>query len=348
MLRSILPIALIGVIALCSFASAADAPAGFSFDDHPGQYLDVLLDGKIVARYMDAFDNSTPDRHTETNKPYLHVFDADGKAPITNGYDPKAEYPHHRGIFIGFRKIEYNGKQYDRWHMHDAVGPVDPTTKKHAATIGEIVHRKFVNEKADADSATFTSQTDWNDEAGKPFITEERTITLHRAPSPARLVVDMSSTLTPIGDVVLDGDPEHAGVQYRPSNDVDRAKTFYVFPAEKPDAHKDLDYPWVGETYTLKNGKTYSVVEMSHPDDPKGVKWSAYRNYGRFGAFVPHPIKASETFTLKYRFLIADGDMPPVEVIEKSFDQFTGATTAVPKVTVVPAEQPKPKPAATK
>ena len=337
------PSHLCAALALAFCASAADAPAGFSLEDTPGEHLDVLLDGKIVARYMDAFDNSTPDKHTETYKTYLTVFDADGKEPITNGYDPKAEYPHHRGIFIGFRKITFNGKEYDRWHMHDNVGPVDPNNpKKRGATIGEIVHRKFENQKADADSATFTSQTNWNDETGKPFITEVRTITLHRAPAPARLIVDFTSKLTPVGDVIMGGDPEHAGVQYRPADSLDRAKTLYVFPAEHPNAHKDLDYPWVGETYTMNDGKVHSVVQMSHPDDPKGVKWSAYRDYGRFGAFVKHEIKAGDSLTLKYRFLLADGEMPPVELIEKVFDQYTGATTAAPKVTVVPAVQPAP------
>ena len=46
-------------------AAAADdtavAPgAGFALQDKPGEYLDVLLDGKVVARYMYAYDKSTP------------------------------------------------------------------------------------------------------------------------------------------------------------------------------------------------------------------------------------------------------------------------------------------------
>ncbi|HWE00798.1 MAG TPA: DUF6807 family protein [Tepidisphaeraceae bacterium] len=327
-------------VTFCGVASAADA--GFSFEDHPGQYLDVLLDGKIVGRYMDAYDISTPERRTETFKPYLHVFDAEGKEPITNGFSPKGEFPHHRGIFIGFRKITFNGKEYDRWHMHDSNGPVDPKTKKKGATLGEIVHLKLENQRADADMATFTSVTAWNDENAKPFLTEERTMTFRRAPAPARITIDFTSKLMPKGDCALDGDPEHAGVQYRPTNDIDKSKTLYVFPAEHPNAHKDLDYPWVGETYTLKNGKTYSVVEMSHPDDPKGTKWSAYRDYGRFGAFAAHEIKSGEALTLKYRFLIADGEMPPADVIEKSFNQFTGESNATPQLTVMPAEHSAP------
>src|SRR5689334_24902832 len=79
-------------------ASAAEGQ-GFALKDSPGDHLDVLLDGKLVARYMYAHDTSSKERRTDTSKPFLHVFDADGKAPITNGPGSK-QYPHHRGIFI--------------------------------------------------------------------------------------------------------------------------------------------------------------------------------------------------------------------------------------------------------
>src|SRR5260221_4164081 len=93
----------VSVCILASYSLASAADAGFSFQDHPGEYLDVLLDGKIAARYMDAHDNSTPKRREETYKPYLHVFDADGKEPITKG--PGGQFTHHRGIFIGWNEI---------------------------------------------------------------------------------------------------------------------------------------------------------------------------------------------------------------------------------------------------
>jgi hypothetical protein len=314
-------------------AGPAPATAGFSLDDHPSEYLDVLLDGKIAARYMDAHDVSTAARRTETYKPYLHVFDAEGKEPITKG--PGGLFPHHRAIFIGWNKITFNGKGYDRWHMQNSTKGEKP---------GDIVHEKFLNEKAGPDEATFTSLTHWETVAGgEPLIEEERTITLRRGPAPARLLIDFTSVLkAPNGDVKLDGDPEHSGIQYRPAADVDTKQTMYFFPAERPNAHKDLDYPWVGETYSL-HGQDYSVVEMSHPDDPKGTHWSAYRDYGRFGAFPKAEIKAGESLTLKYRFLVADGKMLPTDVIERSYDQFIGAKgpSPDPKVTAVPAEQSK-------
>jgi hypothetical protein len=318
----------VGLAPLTSTPQAALAvDSGFAFQDQPGQHLDVLLDGRIVARYMYAYDKSTPAKLQETYKPYLHVFDADGKEPITKG--PGGEFTHHRGIFIGWRKIHFQGKDYDRWHMKG----------------GEIVHQKFLDQQADAEQATFTALNFWNDAAGKPILDEQRTMTFHRAPNAGRVIIDFKATISAkYGDLLLDGDPEHAGVQYRPSNDVDRKATIYVFPSTNPNAHKDLDYPWVGESYTLKR-KRYSVVDMNHPDNPKNTKFSAYRNYGRFGAFFVAPVKSGQSLTVKYRFLIADGEMPSAEVIQECWDVFAGVAnpSPVPKLTVMPAEQPSPK-----
>jgi hypothetical protein len=314
---------------LCLFAPLTRAAdAGFSLNDKAGEYLDVLLDGKIVARYMYAHDASTKEKRLETYKPYLHVFDAEGKEPITQGAGGKL-FPHHRGIYIGWQKLGFEGKKYNFWEMAS----------------GDIVHVKFLDQKADADSASFTSETQWiPNKSDKPIVEEERTMTFHRAPAPARLIIDFTSKLkAPAGDVILDGDPEHGGIQYRPQGDISTKDTVYVIPKEDANAHKDTDYPWVGESYTL-HGKRYSVVEMSHPDNPKGTRWSAYRNYGRFGAFPKAALKTGDTLTVKYRFLIADGEMPPVDLIQKVDDQFTGATTptATPKTTEKPAEGSKP------
>jgi hypothetical protein len=316
----------LALLAVAGFAPAARAAdAGFSLQDKPGEHLDVLLDGKTAARYMYAHDTSTPARRLETYKTYIHVFDAEGKAPITKGAG--GDFTHHRGIFIGWNKIGFNGKTYDRWHMNN----------------GEQVHQKFLDRKAVADEAVVACLLHWNDEAGKPIVEETRTLTFRRAPAPARLVIDFATSLAaPNGDVQLGGDPEHAGIHYRPANELVRKETVYVYPKEGANAHKDLDYPWAGETYVL-DGKKHSVVEMNHPGNPKGTKYSAYRDYGRFGAFFTAAIKQGESLALKYRFLVADGEMPPAEAIQKSWDAFAGATapSPVPKTTVLPAEGAK-------
>jgi hypothetical protein len=305
-------------------AGGARAEAGFTIADKAGEHLDVLLDGKLIARYMYAHDASTKEKRLETYKPYLHVFDAEGKEPITQGAGGK-QFPHHRGIYIGWQKLGFGGKRYNFWEMAS----------------GDIVHEKFTQQKADADSATFTSLTKWvPDKSDKPVVEEERTISVRRGAAPLRLVIDFASKLkAPNGDVELDGDPEHGGVQYRPHGDIVANDTVYLFPGDTADAKKDVDYPWVGERYSL-HGKTYGIVQVNHPDNPKGTRWSAYRDYGRFGAFPKASLKNGESLTLKYRFLIADGDLPAADVIQKSADEFTGASTptVAPKTTLKPAD----------
>ena len=312
------------LLGLLVWGGAAAAEDKFSFADTAGQHLDVLLGDKLVARYMDAWDVSTPPKRLETYKPYLHIFDAEGKTPITKG--PGGNFTHHRGIFIGWNKIACDGKSYDRWHMKG----------------GEQIHRRFLAQEADADHASFTSQVEWTGEPGKTLLMEERTMTFRPAAAPARLIVDFTSKLKAVaGDLVLDGDPEHAGCQYRPAAEVDTKLTTYVFPKENADPKKDRDYPWAGETYTLA-GQQHSVVIMSHPDNPKDTRWSAYRDYGRFGAFPKVPVKAGETLTLRYRFVIADGAMLPADAIQKIYNAFSGATAATPPVTVRKADQAAP------
>jgi len=297
---------LVAVFAVCStgLRVLGQDDKKFGFKDEAGKYLDVLCDGKIVGRYMYAYDKSTPEKRNETYKTYLHVFDADGKAPVTKGVG--GSYTHHRGILIGWARMGFNGKTYDRWHMKD----------------GEQIHQKFAVQEADASHATFTSLVNWTDEKG--------------------VLIDFASRIkAPNGDVVLDGDPEHAGIQFRPANEVETAKTVYTFPGENTDPRKDLDLAWVGETFSL-GGKLYSAVAMNHPDNPKGTKTSAYRDYGRFGFFPKTSIKSGESFTFKYRFMVAEGEMPSAEVIQKACNEFTGKSDPVPKTTVKPADKPAP------
>jgi len=302
---------------------------GFTFQDTKGDHLDVLRDGKVVARYMYAYDKSTPERLHETYKPYLHVFDAEGKEPITKGAG--GSFTHHRGIYIGWNKLNVAGKTYDRWHMKG----------------GEQVHVKFPKITVDPDSATFTALVRWTgDTADSTVIEEERTFTFRPAPAPAYLFIETSSKLKAVGgEAKLEGDPEHAGLQFRPSDAVDKAMTMYFFPGEKADPKKDRDYPWVGETFGL-GGKKYSVVYLNHPGNSKDAVFSAYRDYGRFGAWFKGTIPESGRQTLRAAFVIVEGDMLPVDAIQKAWNSYAGKNEPVPPVTKSGAEAKKAKPKA--
>lgn len=298
--------------------------AEFSVQETPGKHIDILQDSKVVGRYMIDHDISTPEKRQLNYKPYLHIFDTDGKAPITKGAG--GDFTHHRGILIGWMKIGVNGKTYDRWHMKG----------------GDQVHEKIVAQSP----GSITSLVKWMGEGSDVIVEEERTMAFLPPVAPAYAVVDVASKLKAVaGDTVFDGDPEHAGLQFRPAQEVDRSQTSYIYPKAGADAHKDLDYPWFGETFSL-HGQTYSVVYLNHPSNPKGARISAYRDYGRFGAFFKTSVKKDETATIKARFLIVNGTMPSAEVIQKAWNDYAGAQDPVPAVTVKPAEKaapPKPK-----
>ena len=292
---------------------------GFTLRDEPNQYIDILQDDTIVSRYMYAYDNSTKERLQQTYKPYLHVFNTEGTAPITKGAG--GHFTHHRGIFIGWNKIEHKAQSYDRWHMTD----------------GEIIHRKFAEKTATQDSAILISNTDWNDEKQQPILREDRHMTFSQpSEDDFRLQIDFQSKLTAVaGNLVLNGDPEHAGVQYRPADELILEDTTYTFPQVKADPRVDADYPWVSETYTL-NGKRYTIVQLNHLGNPKETKFSAYRDYGRFGAFFVSPIEDGATLTINYRFLIGEGELNSIDQVQANWDQFVGCSkpSDIPLVTI--------------
>lgn len=305
---------------------AGPALAGFAVKDVPAEgHLDILDGDKIVGRYMYGRDKTTKALDFDTAKTYLHVFDAEGKEPITKG--PGGELPHHRGIYIGWNKLVVNGQTDDLWHMKGS----------------EQLHQKFVDEKVTDDSASITSLVTWKGKSGATLLEEKRTMTFRKAPAPAYVLVDFSSTLTAVsGEAKLDGDPEHAGLQYRPSDAVNRGKTKFLFPKENADPTKDLDYPWVVESYALGD-KTYNVTYLNHPENLTSTRFSAYRNYGRFGAFFKGSIPKGESLTLKTRFVVSEGDkLPEVSWVQEQANAFTGKSDPVP-TTTLKESKPQPK-----
>jgi len=276
----------------------------FSWQDRQGQYLDLLFDGRKVTRYMYAHDTSSEQRTFETYKPFLHVYDASGHL-LTNGPDGVSPYlkdailyPHHRGLFIGWNRLTFDGQRYDLWHMPQA----------------HQVHQEFLELTAGPVLARSTALIHWNDDKGKPIIVERRQTTVFRQSDPTVLLLDFHTELKAVrGDVFLNGDPEHAGFQYRPHDAVAKGgkevKAKYLFHKDGIDPRKDRDLPWVAMSYGLSSGR-HSVQHMNHPDNPKSTLYSAYRDYGRFGAFFTKELGDGQTLTLDYRIWVGRGEMP--------------------------------------
>jgi len=315
----------------------------FSWKNKPGDYLDLLFSGCKVTRYMYARDTSTPERTFETSKPFHHIFDAHGEKLLTNG-DPNALYPHHRGLFIGWSMMEFGLKEYDFWGMQNGK-----TSQ---------VHQKFLQETAGPVLAKSKSLIYWNVKNGETIIAEERQTTAFRQSDPTILLMEFRTQLKAVnGDVLLIANkgedahkaPEHGGFQYRPHNDVAKgskrsatytdklaedAKVKYLFHKDGIDPKKDMNLPWVAMSYGL-NGRHYSVQHMNPPGNPRPTFYSAYRAYGRFGAYFKKKIKAGETLTLRYYIWVVEGKMPSREELASKYRAFVNA----PKVEVLSCEQ---------
>ena len=288
----------------------------------PNEAVDVAQDGKVVARFMMAHDVSTPAKRLETYKPYLHVFDPSGAIRLTKG--PGFNFTHHRGIMLGFMKITVGGKTYDRWHM---------------------VKGDQVVTAVQSTSDGFVAAIDWQGESAtaKPILSEERAFTFTKPAAPFYLGIEMRSTLMPgQGETKIDGDPEHAGAQFRPSEKIDGTKTTYVYPGKDVQIHKVRDLPWVAEIFTVE-GKTFTALLLNHPSNPKDTAFSAYRDYGRFGAFPKGVATPESPFRLRYQWLIAEGDVRDAAACQQAYNGFAGVNEPTPPVTVMLAEQPKPK-----
>jgi len=270
----------------------------FTLQNEPGEHADVFRDGNRVARYVYAYDPTAEGTH-DTAKPFIHVTDPATGNPITKGSG--GTYTHHRGIFIGWNQTRVGGETYDFWHMNDS----------------NIVHEAFESLEEFPETGTLSARTRWITEDDETVLTETREQAFRAPPTEEGIVaVDFTSTLTPAdGPIDLHGDPEHAGVQYRAHDAVaENESAEYVFPEgafeeATPDnetINSREGLPWVAMTYRIGD-RSYLVQAMDHPENPPGTTFSAYRPYGRFGAFFEETLSPDDSLTARYQFLVRRG-----------------------------------------
>lgn len=268
--------------------------------------------------------------HFSTYKHFHHAYTFDGKDFITNGpgtgkeYTPKGiQYPHHRGLYIGWSKTRAGGKSFDTWHCSNGVS---------------LRHQKFVDsdEFVGPVAAREASIAHWCGGDGEPIVIEHRQVTTWNVGKGAT-VMDFDFTLRSAGgDVELDGDPQHAGFQFRAVNG---AKAQYIYPASAQKKGGDV---WAGCLWVVNQFKVgdtpVAVVHMDHPQNPgtkEGQTVYSTRNYGRFGAFAKHQLKAAEPLTFNYRIMVLD---PAVhtDLSVEHFDKLHAAFVKPVRVTVGP------------
>lgn len=326
------------VVEVTAAEVAADPATGFEWKAKPGEYVDLLYKGTPVARYMHAaYDASTPEKRDKTYKVFHHLYDSTGKRFVTNGgqtNEPQPKnpkdllFPHHRGLMYAFNKITYDGnKTCDTWHAK----PGDTHQS----------HDKVLGTDAGPVLARHLLAITWHGPKGEVFANEEREITIY-AGDKGRLV-DFASRLAPVkGKLKLDGDPQHAGFQFRAHNDINEQKTnketYYLRPdgKGKPGETRNWDpktskgpvnLPWDACSFVI-DGKRYTAAYFNHPSNPKESRWSE-RDYGRFGCYFEAEATPENPLVVNYRVWLQDGEATVEEI-----DALYRAFASPPKVSV--------------
>jgi len=337
-------------------------PNEFLWEDHIDNYLDLLYNGRKISRFIYGYDTTSDQRFIETYKPFLHIFDEDGKHLITEGPDGNNKfeenrilYPHHRGVFFGW-PLKCDGENYSYWGMNRNEKLVCAVTQK------------FLELDDGPVLARSKALINWGDKNGEPIITEERTISYYSPDSASIICFDFESALKSVkGEIKLEGNPDHGGFHFRAHNDIAVAEhgwrylllidekyretkeeldkrggakaASFIFPADSIVPHlrqpvtervkeRNLlslknypDMPWVAMTFVLR-GKNYTVQIMNHPTNPSPTEYSAYRGYGRFGAWFERTIPKGITLTVKYRVYISSGQTPSRKQLERNYLQY--------------------------
>jgi hypothetical protein len=301
---------------------STNSPSGtpsFAWHDHPGDHADLLIGKRPVVTYhYERLDESSPASRVRTYKVFHHLYSPRGDRVVTNGLsdDPKVHSPHHRGIFYGFNRISYdNGRTADLWHC---------TRGAYQA------HDRFLSSEAGPVLGRHRVAISWHGQ-DRAFAAEERELTVYNVPG-GQLVEFTSRLRSLAGPVRIDGDPQHAGFQFRAHNDVDAltaAETVYVRPDgvgkrgetrnwDPQTRRGPVNLSWNAMSFVL-GGMRFTVAYLDHPKNPKEARFSE-RDYGRFGSYFEYTIDERRPLTVQYRLWLQEGLMKPKDVAALSND----------------------------
>jgi ubiquinone/menaquinone biosynthesis C-methylase UbiE len=248
-----------------------------------GKHIEVLNDGKPVARFV--FGDGQL-------KPFLHIRGQMGE--LLTEWKAEQQFPHHRGIYIGWNKIESDIGSSDLWHLRR----------------GERMLVKSMRHVGMRTNAIITAEIEWHaqkeDENGDSILLNETRVLTISQPETQRTVVDAKFTLAAQRDLSLNGDLQHAGVHFRASHEVQSrtSDTKYVWEPDLPGrggkvVGKDLKWARlifpVGENW-------YTATQLNLPTNP--TEELSWRDYGRFGFFFKRKMEWGDELDLKYRFVI--------------------------------------------
>ena len=264
----------------------------------------LLLGGKPLVRYeKPAYDAADEARRVVSYKPFHHVFDPATGIRLTKG--DGGQYTHHRGIFFGYNRIAHGtgkGTSSDCWHCKGRA---------------RQEHRETLVEAAGPVAGVQRVAIDWIGGDGTRILGETRELDV--VPVAGGTVIDFASRLEAPASVRLDGDPQHAGVHFRASNEVHeatKAQTYYVRPGgkAKPGEYRNwpqdktyVNAPWHAASFVV-GGQRYTVLRANRPANPGEARMSE-RDYARFGSYFAHDLEPGKPLEVGYRFWVQPGEL---------------------------------------
>jgi hypothetical protein len=255
----------------------------------PGDVL--TANGKVVARLMHPdYDASAP---AATCRPWHQVLGLDGRL-LTK--DLGGDFEHHRGLFLGWNRVECGARRFDFWHCNK----------------GESQRVAGISTEANALAGSGGEQVvtiEWTGADGISVMREERRLSAQTL-ADAAYCLRVTSELRAIGDDVrLDGDAHHAGCHFRAVQtfaEKGADKLTYVLPGTAKGGEDDLwtDCEWIAAVLPFEKGPV-TVLRVEGPSNPPAT-WSA-RPYGRFGAMGSATVTATRPLRLEWVYCVAAG-----------------------------------------
>lgn len=258
----------------------------------------------------------------ETQKPYLHPLRAASGTIVTRRYPMEMlegetrDHPHHRGL----------------WFSHGDVNGIDfwGNEPGQSQKAGRIVLKKVTGVESGKKSGQIRATFEWIDLAGRPVLSEARTMTFYA--DPVVRTIDVDIELTAIEKARF-GDTKEGTFAIRlaagleePGKDQPALprRTGKMVNAEGAVGEKNVwgkRSAWV-DHYGEVDGEKLGVAIFDHPLNPRHPTWWHSRAYGLFAAniFGLHDFEADKTkdgsltlapgekLRFRYRVIVHPGD----------------------------------------
>lgn len=257
--------------------------------------LVVRIGGQEYARY-----------HYGRNawKPYLYPLRAANGLSLLA--DAPTDHRHHHGLWFGHGRVN---DEVDCW------------LERHNS--GRILHQAFTDVTTSSEIGGFTETCVWEDNKGRPVLTDTRTFTFHDTPPEARLFdIEIVLSAPERGRAVLHPTNE-AGLPHLRAAEGLSVKTGGVLTNAGGKTNERGTYrqrsPWLDCSGRLGR-QACGFAVFDHPDNPDSPTPWFTRDYGPFSpnylffAGEPVEITPDAPLRLRYRVFSHSGDVNEADV----------------------------------